>query len=243
MQPTVEPPPPPTYEDEEEQVEEPPKAVPPPSTPLSDDELNAMFAEPEPVESLVDEEEDKEEDEDEPEPENYPDPDPIPQVFTDPSSVLEDEERPVSVLLVVLAALLVIAGLLGGLYFARDGVMKIVPATRAVYDLIGLAGERLGVGLEIRNIDFERETENNIDVLVVRGSIVNTDKQLRPIPYIRVVLYDSGANALQDMVMPPLESELMPGKDVGFRARFVDPSPLARRVEVTFAEPPAKPAP
>lgn len=192
-----------------------------------------MFAEPEPVEPLVAEEED------ETAPDDIPDPEPIPQVFTDPDSILEEEERPVSAWLVALAAVLVVAGLLGGLYFARDGVMKMVPASRAIYSLIGLGGEQLGAGLEIRNIDFERPTEGNANVLVVSGLIVNTDQQPRPVPLIRVVLYDAASNPLEDMVLSPTEANLQPGKDLEFRARFADPSPLARRMEVTFTEPPA----
>lgn len=222
----------PVYQEEEEEDE-----ATEPGNPLSQDELDAMFAEPKPVEPLLDDEE-----EDDSPPDDIPDPDPIPQVFTDPSSIPEDEAgQGSSGLLAVLVALVVFAGLVGGLYFARDGVMQMIPASRGLYDLVGLGGERLGAGLEIRNIDFERETENNTDVLVVRGNIANTDKQMRPIPLIRVALYDAGSNPLQDMVMPPSESALQPGKDIEFRARFVDPSPLARRVEVTFAQAPATP--
>jgi hypothetical protein len=117
--------------------------------------------------------------------------------------------------------------------------MAMVPASRAVYGLIGLGGERLGAGLEIRNVVSERETgDNNADVLVVRGIIANVDQKERPIPLIRVVLYDGSSKPLQDMVMPPLKPELAAGEDIGFRARMVAPSPLARRVEVTFAEAP-----
>lgn len=216
------------------------KAEPVAQAPLSQDELDAMFADPAPVESLVEEEEDESEDAEEPD--DLPEPEPIPQVFTDPSSLPDDdEERSGSALVVALVALLVFAGIAGGLYFARDGVMAMVPASRVVYDLIGLGGDRLGAGLEIRNVLSERETENNSDVLIVRGTITNIDDKQRPIPLIRVVLYDSGSNALQDMVMPPLKSDLDAGEDIGFRARLVDPSPLARRIEVTFAEAPPQP--
>jgi hypothetical protein len=212
----------------------------PPQNALTQEQLDAMFAEPEPMESLVDEETDESAPVDEPE--DLPEPEPIPPVFTDPASIPEDEdERSGSALLVALVALLVVAGIVGGLYLAREGVMAMVPASRAVYDLVGLGGERLGAGLEIRNVLSERETENNTDVLVVRGTIPNVDQKQRPIPLIRVVLYDAGSNALQDMVMPPLKPELDAGEDIGFRARVVDPSPLARRVEVTFAEAPPQP--
>ena len=102
--------------------------------------------------------------------------------------------------------------------------------------MVGLGGEELGAGLDIRNVKSSREVENGIDVLVVRGTVANIAEEDRMVPMIRVSLFDGEGEEVQHVVTPPLKSRIPPGAKIGFKAKLSQPSALARRLEVTFTE-------
>jgi hypothetical protein len=215
----------------------------PEAPPLSEAELDAMFQgqpEPEPVESLVSEEPTGEEPTDL---EKIPDPEPIPQVLTS----ADTEAAPPKKLWVKLVAAgvagLVVIGGVAGLFFARTTIMTALPWTKSLYDKVGLSGEVLGAGLDIRGVKSDRETEGGIDILIVRGVIANISDTTRDVPLIRVALFDASGKEVQSTVVPPLKPQIEPAGNIGFRARLPDPSPLARRLEVTFTDKDPKAAP
>jgi uncharacterized membrane protein len=242
--PPVAPPPPPEPESEPEMPPLPPMpaaqapAAPEPA-PLSEAELTAMFKdqpEPELLESLSSEKAEKEE----PAPtdiEKIPDPEPIPQSLAPAEA--EDEEQPKKkgrlrlILLIVVAVLLI--GALAGLFLARHMIMAALPWTAAIYGAVGL-GESLGGGLDIRNVRSERETEGGIEILYVRGVVANVSDKPREVPLIRVVLYDASGKEVQSTVVTPAKPQIEAGGNIAFRGRISDPSPLARRIEVTFVK-------
>ena len=83
-----------------------------------------------------------------------------------------------------------------------------------------------------------RESIGGMDVLVVRGVIVNVSEQERPVPLLELVLSDLDGNAVQTASTAPLKTELAAGDQIGFKIQVEKPSALARRLEVTFAERP-----
>jgi hypothetical protein len=189
--------------------------------------------EPELIESLVSEKPTEEEAVD---PEKIPDPEPIPQVLTSTDTEAAPPRKLWVKLVAASVAGLAVIGAVAGLFFARTAIMAALPWTKSLYDKVGLSGEVLGAGLDIRGVKSDRETEGGIDILIVRGVIANVSDTTRDVPLIRVALFDAGGKEVQSTVVPPLKPQIEPAGNIGFRARLPDPSPLARRLEVTFTD-------
>ena len=157
----------------------------------------------------------------------------------------EDEDEEVedggSVLKIVIAAVvaLLLCVALGG-YFLRGLVTEYIPGAGAVYEMIGLSGSGLGDGLAIREVKRNRESVGGKDVLVVRGVIANISDKERPVPMIKLSLYDLDGKVVQSAETAPLKNNLKAAEQIGFKVQLKDPSPLARRLEVTFAPRPTK---
>ncbi len=216
--------------------------------PLSQDDLDAMFgdddSEPTPIESLTDDKGVEEEEIDADALEGLEEPEPIPQVFTaeetgddededdDDYDDDEDEEegRPLlKIIIVAVVAVLLLGGIGGGLFFFKDSI----PGVSSVLGMIGLDSEP---GLSIKDVNSTREAIEGKDVLVVRGVVANIAEELEPVPSLEVRLYDVDGNVVQRGNTTPLRTELPAGEEVEFRIEVVEPSPLARRLEVTFVE-------
>ena len=211
---------------------------------LSDAELDEMFGSeddaPEPFSSIMDNDAGDEVDEDLIEPDDLPD-DPIPQVFT-ASDVIAGDERGMSRWMIILIAAVVgLLGILAGLFFARGMIADLLPFMKPVYESIGLTTSTIGEGLDIRNVKSSRETEGDLDVLVVRGIIINISGGTRTVPNVRVALYDTSDEVVMEHVAVPRSDGLEAQEKSGFKARLVDVPATARRLEVTFTE--ASPAP
>ena len=58
----------------------------------------------------------------------------------------------------------------------------------------------------------------------------------RPVPNLRVALFDANNRVVQSTDAAPAKARLAPAGEMGFRVGLRDPSPLARRLEVTFIE-------
>jgi len=170
---------------------------------------------------------------------DLPDPDPIPQVFTSSESGDDENGEPVKRSLgkiIGIAVGAVIVAFLVAAVVLKDTVVGMIPATAGIYDMIGLGGEELGAGLAIQKVKSARETEQGQEVLVVRGIVTNVSEIERRVPIIKVLLFDGEGHAIQDALAAALKNKLAPKASVSFKARLVEPSPLARRLEVTFAE-------
>jgi hypothetical protein len=104
--------------------------------------------------------------------------------------------------------------------------------------MIGLGSESIGAGLQMKNIRSSRETENGQEILVVRGSVANISKVERTVPLIQVELNDAEGHSIQKALAAPIRNKLAAGEEASFKARLVEPSPLARQVVTTFQAPP-----
>lgn len=211
---------------------------------LSAAELDEMFGdddEPEVISSMVD----SDQNEDEPdlidpnELDELPDPEPIPQVFTvrdgDDDENDQPAKRSIGKIAGIAAGVSVVAILIGAVALHRT-IVNLLPATAGIYAMVGLGGEKLGAGLEIKKVTSARETEQGQDVMIVRGIVGNISEVERDVPLIRVRLYDGDGIMVQDTVAAPIKNKLAPKTTVSFKARLVEPSPLARRLEVIFAK-------
>jgi len=170
------------------------------------------------------------------------DPDPIPQ-FHSPSGSGDDvpvKKRSVIKLIGIGIGILLIAALGGG-FFAREMIINMVPATKDIYKIIGLV-EKLGAGLAIQDTKPVPGTQEGKPILTVKGVIANVSDKERPVPMIKVILKDAKEQAVQTTVVAPLRNRLQAQKKMRFDITISEPSPLARKIEVEFAEPEAEAA-
>ncbi len=182
---------------------------------------------------------------------DLPEPEPLPDALISPEDEIDDYEEEeeeeeesgggiVRMLIMAFVLLGIIGGFGAGLYFGRGMIVKYLPGAAAVYGMVGLGVAPLGEGLEIKNVKSTRNSENNVSLLVVRGTVVNISDKPRKIPLILVTLFDTNGDEVQNVVVTPRTKEIAPAKIMGFKATLKDPSPLARRIEVTFTRPPEK---
>ena len=220
---------------------------------LSSEDIEAMFGDddddPEPLGSMV--EGGGDDDEEEGDIEDFDDleePEPIPQVFTaeetgDDEYEDDDEEHEDegsakgSLMKIILAAVLaVVIGVLCAAVFLKDVVIEMIPATEGIYSMIGLGDDSLGAGLSINDVKRTRESISGKDVLVVRGVIANVSDRERSVPMLELRLTDLDGKLVQSATTAPLKKQLTAGDQIGFKIQVEEPSPLARRLEVTFIE-------
>jgi hypothetical protein len=132
--------------------------------------------------------------------------------------------------LAALACVLLIAGV-GILVLEWDAVTA---AGSRLATLISLK-EPLGAGLDIGAVTSVREEAADGETLVVQGTVTNLTDQPRPLPGIRVSLFDTDDTELQHVVVVPDREMLAAGETIAFSARLAQPAPTARRIKVTFA--------
>ncbi len=208
------------------------------SKPLSQEELDKVMdqAEPGSIDSVAAEDTGAKAGEAPTDIESIPDPEPIPGALTADEGSGGGSRRGWGGVIAAILAVVLLVGAGAGLYFGRTVVMRMVPITKEVYSLLGLGGESLGAGLDIRSVASERVNEGGTEVLAVRGVIANISSIERPVPHLRVALFDANNRVVQSSDAAPTKTRLAPGGEIGFRVPLRDPSPLARRLEVTFIE-------
>jgi len=133
-------------------------------------------------------------------------------------------------------------GIAAALWFGRLQVVDRFPEAAKFYQMLGLPIEVLGEGLEFRGVTSEMTKKGHTPVLVVRGVIANTVPRERTIPLLRLVLLDSNGAMIQEAYAKARRDVLTKGAQVGFQISMENPSGVAARYEVTFAEAPAESA-
>lgn len=246
-EPMPEPMPEPEPEPMAEEPSEAPAEAPAPAQsereekPLSQAELDRLFKatpEPEPMSSLSGDEGESNRVKDAAE---IPEPEPIPPSLSNAADSDDAANAPKSkggvlraLTWVGAGIVVVVGGLAAGAFFGRGFIVDKWPPAAEYYAMLGLSVESLGGGLDIRGVQSSRETEGEAEVLIVRGTVANVSSRPRKVPHIRVTLFDAKDKEIQSAVVQPTKPELAAGDNIGFRARLPDPSPLARRLEVTF---------
>lgn len=126
----------------------------------------------------------------------------------------------------------------GGLFLARDGIVRRFPSTSGVYGALGMGGQPvLGAGLEFRDVSSSREWTGAEEVLVIQGLVANVLTNSATLLPVRVALYDNEDKELQVVTVPNQESRIKPGETVRFEARIANPSLSAQRIRVSFSMP------
>lgn len=87
---------------------------------------------------------------------------------------------------------------------------------------------------KIFGVRASRPKDEGMDVLVVTGQVENEESGNERVPSLRVVLRDLKGNELHSGDASVEKDSLAIGESTSFEARIENPSPIARRLEVTF---------
>ncbi len=202
-------------------------------------DIDSMFEDEdiEPFESLIGDDDQEDDGLDEIDsPDQMEDPEEIPDVFTAEEQEPDQDQPKKSPILKIIGFIfvLLVVGLVAAAFFLKDHVVKFVPALESVYDMIGF--HEVGDGLQIQKVDITQDTDAGLEVLVVRGEVENVKDDVRPVPMLRATLLDGEGEPLQTADVAPVKSQLRAGDRLSFKILIKEPSPLRRRVTVTFIE-------
>jgi predicted Zn finger-like uncharacterized protein len=117
----------------------------------------------------------------------------------------------------------------------RQDIAVIWPQSTGVYSSLGLKVNASGI--DFRQVDYRRESEDGQIVLAVSGVIVNTGARELPVPQtVRVTLSDADKHELYHWTFKPTATILKAGESVPFTTRLSSPPAAARHLEVRFAK-------
>ena len=117
----------------------------------------------------------------------------------------------------------------------RQDIAVIWPQSAGVYSSLGMKVNASGI--DFRQVDYRRESEDGQIVLAVSGMIVNTGARELPVPQtVRVTLSDGDNRVLYHWTFKPTVTVLKAGQSVPFTTRLSSPPAAARHLEVRFAK-------
>ena len=117
----------------------------------------------------------------------------------------------------------------------RQDIAVIWPQSAGVYSSLGMHVNASGI--DFRQVDYKRESEDGQVVLAVSGMIVNAGSRELPVPQtIRVTLSDVNNRELYHWNFTPKVTSLKPGQSSAFATRLSSPPASARHLEVRFAK-------
>jgi predicted Zn finger-like uncharacterized protein len=117
----------------------------------------------------------------------------------------------------------------------RQDIAVIWPQSAGVYSSLGLKVNASGI--DFRQVNYQRQSEDGQIVLAVTGQIVNAGGRELPVPQtVRVTLSDADGRELYHWTFKPNATVLKPGQSIPFATRLSSPPAAARHLEVRFAK-------
>lgn len=135
---------------------------------------------------------------------------------------------------------LFVAGTIYGAVEYRREIAAFWPSTIRLYEAAGTPINL--VGFELAHVSYERQDENGLPVLAVKGEVLNISGETRRVPRLRVGLRDEKQQELYHWTFALTENELKADGKASFTTRLSSPPPAARDLEVRFVEPSEEPA-
>ncbi|HEX7776092.1 MAG TPA: DUF3426 domain-containing protein [Parvibaculum sp.] len=131
-----------------------------------------------------------------------------------------------------IALVLFVAGSVFSVVQYRREIAALWPKTVPLY---AAAGAPVNLrGLEFRDVAYERQSENGLPVLAVKGRVVNVSGETRKLPRLRVGLSDAHQHELYHWTFALPEQELQASQSASFTTRLSSPPVDARDLEVRF---------
>lgn len=90
-------------------------------------------------------------------------------------------------------------------------------------------------GLQLRDVQAERSSDQDMPILIVQGVVVNTSNAVRRVPPLLATLRDAQGVELDRWTFAAELTELAPGASTGFRTEAVSPTTQSTNLSVMFA--------
>lgn len=168
-----------------------------------------------------------------------PEPEPIPASLRKGRSPAEQakqnqKKKPSVAMLAGIGALVALVVIAVVLILARGPLVSAFPGAGGLYRAVGLLGDEVGAGLEIRDVRTARQRDGADEMLTIEGTVANVTDQPLDLPSIRVSLSDADGEEIHFVTVPPEMPNVPPGETTSFEAVIVNPSAVVRRVKVKF---------
>ncbi|WP_395674530.1 DUF3426 domain-containing protein [Inquilinus sp.] len=138
----------------------------------------------------------------------------------------------------VALAVLLIGGLAGVGYFARDSIVRFWPPAIRLYDTIGVPVTEpmetgaLGSGLVLQDLEVRRVASAGGEQVVVTGRVENRALLTRPVPPIEVRLLDASRTVVARVPLTVTAERLAPDQSVLVAATVETVPEAATRLEI-----------
>lgn len=135
-------------------------------------------------------------------------------------------------------AVLLVGGLAGVGYFARDSIVRFWPPAVRFYDTIGVPVAQpvetgaLGRGLVLRELEVRRVAGTGVEQVVVTGRVENRALVTRPVPPIEVRLLDASRTVVARTPLVVTTESLAPDESVQVAVTVETVPDAATRLEI-----------
>jgi predicted Zn finger-like uncharacterized protein len=129
---------------------------------------------------------------------------------------------------VILTLMVIIAGILA----FRVQVVRAMPQTASLFAEIGLPVNLRG--LVFHQVAVEKAQTDGVEVLIVKGEVVNVTRRLIEVPRLRFSLRDAAGAEVYHWTALPGQSMLGPGDVLLFRTRLASPPPQGQDIVIRF---------
>lgn len=135
-------------------------------------------------------------------------------------------------------AVLLVGGLAGVGYFARDSIVRFWPPAIRLYDTIGVPVAQpvetgaLGRGLVLQGLEIRRVAGVGVEQVVVTGRVENRALVTRPVPPIEVRLLDASRTVVARTPLLVTTESLAPDQSVQVAATVETLPDAATRLEI-----------
>ena len=114
----------------------------------------------------------------------------------------------------------------------RADIVRMLPQTASLFGAIGLPVNLRG--LDFTNVTTAKETQEDVTVLVVEGTIANTTAAAVEVPRLRLAVRNEGGGEIYTWTALPDRPVLAAGETLPFRTRLASPPAEGRDVVVRF---------
>jgi len=128
-----------------------------------------------------------------------------------------------------LLLIVVVGGTIGGGVVFRETITATWPATKKLYDMVGVTPETADKKLGVRSVQY---TYPSPDVLKVDGELVNLSRVPHDVPNLRVLFLNGAGETVKTWKFPPPERRMLPNEVVKFTTEIRNYPANARRIEV-----------
>jgi predicted Zn finger-like uncharacterized protein len=122
--------------------------------------------------------------------------------------------------------------LMVGAVHQREALVKRVPQTAALFQLIGMPVNLRGI--EIRNIASRMVDDNGINILVIDGDLINVTRKTVDVPRLRLAVTSDKGEEIYVWTVQSDKPSLGPGESLNFRRRLAAPPQDGQGVRVRF---------